>query len=69
LRQIFHTEWISSSTAIKLFMALKSFFFKKKSCGDRRDGSREVGLELGYLQPTVIRKLSVVVILLGNGHD
>jgi len=64
-------EWISASTAIKLFMALKSFFFKKKkiSCGDRRERSHEVGLELGYLQPTVIRKLSVVVILLGNGHD
>ena len=58
-----------SLNGYKAVYGFKIFKKKKKSGGDRRERSREVGLELGYLQPTVIRKLSVVVILLGNGHD
>jgi hypothetical protein len=76
LRQIFHLFVLFDKDGVdfilngyKAVYGFKIFFLKKKSCGDRRDRSHEVGLELGYLQPTVIRKLSVVVILLGNGHD
>jgi len=75
LRQIFHLFVLfdkdGEDFSIDGYKAVYGckIFFKKKSCGDIRDGSREVGLELGYRQPTVIRKLSVVVILLGNGHD
>ena len=78
LRQIFRLFVLFDKDGVdfslngyKAVYGFKIFFLKKKkiSCGDRRERSHEVGLELGYLQPTVIRKLSVVVILLGNGHD
>jgi hypothetical protein len=78
LRQIFHLFVLfdkdGEDFSLDGYKAVYGFKILKKkkrrrSCGDRRDGSREVGLELGYPQPTVIRKLSVVVILLGNGHD